>query len=84
MALRKGYKLWKWMFNYLKLKGNGKAVNCWTVENGIGRDAIGSEDWGFTNIMFPGPTKNLHATTKFWIKSIIGNGVILTDFIKDG
>ena len=69
MTLRKGYKLGKWMFNYLKLKGNGKAVNYWTVENGIGRDAIGSGDWGFTNVMFPGPTKNLHATTKFWIKS---------------
>ena len=53
------------MFNYLKLKGKGEAVNCWTVENGIGRDAIGSGDWGFTNVTFPGPTKNLHATTKF-------------------
>ena len=69
MTLRKGYKLGKWMFNYLKRKGNGKAVNYWTVENGIGRDVIGSGDWGFKNVMFPGPTKNLHATTKFWIKS---------------
>ena len=32
------------MFNYLKLKGNGKAVEYWTVGNGIGRDAIGSGD----------------------------------------
>ena len=54
------------MFNYLKLKGNGKAFNYWTVGIGIGReDAIGSGDWGFTNVMFPGLTKNVHAATKF-------------------
>ena len=53
MTLRREYKLGKWMFNYLKLKGNGKAVNYWTVGIGIGReDSIGSGDWGFTNVMF--------------------------------
>ena len=71
MTLRREYKLGKWIFNYLKLKGNGKAVNYWTVGIGIGKkDAIGSGDWGFTNVMFPGPTKNVHATTKFWLKSL--------------
>ena len=58
------------MFNYLKLKGNGKAVNYWTVGIEIGReDAIGSGDWSFTNVIFPGPAQNVHATTKFWLKS---------------
>ena len=62
--------LGKLMFNYLKLKGNEKAINYWTVGIGIGReDAVGSGDWGITTVMFPGPTKNFHATTKFWLKS---------------
>ena len=41
------------MFNYLKINGNGKTVNYWTLGTGIGReDAIGLGDCCFTTLCF--------------------------------